>query len=289
MLRLIVSVAILVAIVEARSDTRMVDVDGVRIRVRTEALESRKAGQPIVVFESGGSAPLETWDGVIPAVATFSPVVAYDRAGTGQSEWDSLPPTPERIGARLQRLLSVIGATPPYVLVGHSWGGALIRYYGGIFPSMIAGIVYIDPTDLTMAPAEELALIESAGGSAADRDAFYAMMERAMVKAPAAMRSEGDVTLSIFRQDVTARKLPAALDVPTTVILAGRPAILPQAAAKFDTRKYAELTHQQRVERLRGWVRRGGEFHVATAAGHNVHVDAPDLVIEAIRRIVLKP
>jgi pimeloyl-ACP methyl ester carboxylesterase len=137
-----------------------------------------------------------------------------------------------------------------------------------------------------MQPAEEVAVLESIGGSATDRDAFYTMMEQAMAKAPAAMRAEGEVTLSIFRQDVAARKLPSPLDVPTTVILAGRTASLPQAAVKFDTKKYAELTQQGRVERLRGWVRRGGEFHVATAAGHNVHLDAPDLVIEAIRRLV---
>ena len=261
-----------------------IDVDGVPMRVRTASLDTRKPGQPAIVFESGGSAPLETWDRVWSAVAKFSPVVAYDRAGTGQSGWDSLPPTPERIGRRLQRVLEQLNVPPPYILVGHSWGGALIRYYGGLFPSSIAGIVYLDPTDLTMEPAEEVALLESIGGSAADRDAFYTMMERALAKTPPAMRAEGEVTLSIFRQDVAGRKLPPPLDVPTTVILAGRTASLPQAAVKFDTKQYAQLTQQRRVERLRGWVRGGGEFHVATAAGHNVHVDDPDLVIEAIRR-----
>src|SRR6185436_18751772 len=102
--------------------TRMVRVDARQIRVRTAGLESRAARQPIVVFESGGSAPLETWDSILPAVATFAPLVAYDRTGTGESPWDSLPPTPDRIVTRLRRLLATLGAAPPYLLVGHSWG-----------------------------------------------------------------------------------------------------------------------------------------------------------------------
>ena len=266
--------------------TRMVDVDGVKMRVRTAGLDSHKPGQPVIVFESGGSAPLETWNPIFAKLAANTPAVAYDRAGTGQSEWDSLPPTPERIVARLQRLLTSLGAAPPYVLVGHSWGGALIRYFAGAYPESVVAMVYIDPTDLTQEPADEIALLESIGGSAADREAFFKMMEQAMSKAPPAMRAEGDVTLALFRQNVAGRKLPAAPDVPTTVILAGRTAAIPQAGVAFDTKRYAELTQQSRVQRLRGWARRGGEFVVAANARHNVHADDPQLVIDAVRRLL---
>jgi pimeloyl-ACP methyl ester carboxylesterase len=132
--------------------TTALDVDGLSMRVRAAALAGRKPGQVAVLFESRGSTPLETWDPVLSAVATFAPVVAYDRAGTGQSTWDSLPPTPERVAARLRRLLDVLGVPPPYVLVGHSWGGVLIRYFGGSFPRDISGMVYIDPTDFIPEP-----------------------------------------------------------------------------------------------------------------------------------------
>ena len=117
----------------APATTRMVGVDGLVIRVRTMGLGTRKPGQPAVVFEGGASAPLETWDTVLADVARFAPTVTYDRAGTGQSNWDGLPPTPERVGTRLRRLLSQIAADPPYILVGHSWGGALVRYLSGHF------------------------------------------------------------------------------------------------------------------------------------------------------------
>ena len=281
-----IALATLLVVAFQNPVTRIVELDGVKIRVRTAALDARKPGQPVIVFESGGSAPLETWDPIFTAIAAHAPAVAYDRSGTGQSEWDSLPPTPERIVARLQRLLTSLGATPPYVLVGHSWGGALIRYFAGANPNSVVGMVYIDPTDLSQEPAEEIALFESIGGSATDREAFFKMMEQAMSKAPPAMRAEGDVTLALFRQDVAGRKLPAVPDVPTTVILAGRVAVMPQAGIAFDTKRYAEISQQRRVERLRAWARRGGEFIVAANARHNVHADDPDLVITAIRRLL---
>jgi len=101
----------------------MVNVDGREIRVRTVGLGARTNHQPVVVFERGGAAPLETWDAVLSAVGTFAPLVAYDRVGTGQSPWDSLPQTPERIVGRLRPFGP--GTEPaPYValhLTGESW------------------------------------------------------------------------------------------------------------------------------------------------------------------------
>jgi len=264
--------------------TRMVDVDGRQVRVRTSGLESRSGRQPIVVFESGGSAPLETWDSILPAVATFAPLVAYDRVGTGESPWDSLPQTPERIVARLRQLLTTLGAAPPYLLVGHSWGGALIRYFGGTYPADVVGLVYIDPTDLTQSRAEEIAVFESIGSSAATRDSFYTMMERAMSNAPPALRSEGAVTMAIFKQDLAERNLPTVPRVPTTVLVAGKQTVLPQAGLSFDVARFAEASYEARLRSLRTWVRAPGQLIVATHSGHMIHNSEPELVIDAIRR-----
>jgi pimeloyl-ACP methyl ester carboxylesterase len=263
----------------------MVNVDGREIRVSTAGLESRTSRQPIVIFESGGSAPLETWDAILPAVATFAPVIAYDRVGTGESPWDSLPQTPERIVGRLRRLLATLGAAPPYILVGHSWGGALIRYFGGTYPTECVGMVYIDPTDLTQSPADEVALFESIGSNAAARDSFYTIMERALTAAPAALRSEGAVTMAILRQDLERRNLPEAPPVQTTVLVAGKPAALPSSGLPFDSRRFADASYAARLRSLRDWVKEPGQFIVAANSGHMIHVTEPALVIEAIRRL----
>lgn len=72
---------------QAPTQPRFVQVDGLAIRVLTQGLERRQPGASAVVFESGGSAPLETWSPILPAVAEFAPVVAYDRANTAESAW----------------------------------------------------------------------------------------------------------------------------------------------------------------------------------------------------------
>ena len=66
-------------------------------------LTGRRPGETVVVLESGGGAPLETWNPILGEVAAFAPAIGYDRAGTGESEWDGQAPKPERAGARLER------------------------------------------------------------------------------------------------------------------------------------------------------------------------------------------
>ena len=97
---------------EIAAVTRMIDVEGYPIRVRTAGLEARKQGQPVIIFESGGATPLETWDRILPVVIRFAPIVAYDRAGIGKSPSDGLPPTPERVGTRLSRLPGELKVEP---------------------------------------------------------------------------------------------------------------------------------------------------------------------------------
>ena len=124
---------------------RFVDIDGRRVRVRTLGAESSNQGT-LVVFEAGASNSLGVWDRVLPEVAAFAPTLAYDRAGLGESEWDDQPPTPQHVADRLRRVLASTGAKPPYVLVGYSWGGILIRYFAGLYPSEVAGLVFVDPS-----------------------------------------------------------------------------------------------------------------------------------------------
>ena len=107
---------------------QMIELDGRAVRVQAIGLQNRSPGAPVIVFEAGASNSLEIWGGILPRVAPMAPVVAYDRAGLGRSEWDGMTPTPRHVADRLRRVLQQIGAGPPYVLVGFSWGGMLAHY-----------------------------------------------------------------------------------------------------------------------------------------------------------------
>ena len=119
----------------------MIELDGRAVRVQAIGLQDRRPGAPVIVFEAGASNALEIWGGILPQVASMAPVVAYDRAGLGRSEWDDTNPTPRHVADRLRRVLQQIGAGPPYVLVGFSWGGMLARYFAGYYPADVVGLV----------------------------------------------------------------------------------------------------------------------------------------------------
>ena len=127
---------------------RFVDVDGHPTRVWTAGLEQRRAGQPVVILESGAGEGLETWKPVFAEIARVVPVLAYDRRGIGQSAPDSARPTLRRVAQSLHALLQRSNIPPPFVLVGHSWGGLLTRAYFDQYPQEVAGLVFLDAISL---------------------------------------------------------------------------------------------------------------------------------------------
>ena len=107
------------------------------------------AGAPTIVFEVGLADSLNTWLPVATAAAELTSVVLYSRAGFGRS--DPSPPSPDGYGARhaasdLHELLRRLALRPPFVLVGRSYGGLLVRLYTSLYPSDVAGLVLVDGT-----------------------------------------------------------------------------------------------------------------------------------------------
>ncbi|MFD0672766.1 alpha/beta fold hydrolase [Cohnella sp. GCM10027633] len=103
-------------------------------------------GDVTVVFESGMGFSRSTWGLVQPLVASHARAVVYDRAGTGRSEPDPESRTLERIADDLNGLLTELGPGP-FILVGHSWGGPIVRTAAALDPTRIRGLVLVDPSD----------------------------------------------------------------------------------------------------------------------------------------------
>jgi len=115
------------------------DAGGFRLRLQPGG--SGEPG-PTVLLETGiGGATSVTWAWVQRGVAAFAPVVSYDRAGLGESEPGPMPRDGERLVVELHTALGNAGIRPPYVFVGHSYGGLLARLYTQRYPGEIAGAV----------------------------------------------------------------------------------------------------------------------------------------------------
>jgi pimeloyl-ACP methyl ester carboxylesterase len=103
------------------------------------------AGEPTVIFEAGIGATHLNWCHIQESIAESVRAVSYDRSGLGWSSRCRSARTPGNIAAELHQLLSRAGLKPPFILVGHSFGGLVMRRYASLYPDQVAGVVLIDP------------------------------------------------------------------------------------------------------------------------------------------------
>jgi pimeloyl-ACP methyl ester carboxylesterase len=102
-------------------------------------------GHPTVIFESGIGATNLNWRHVQQRVAHFARTASYDRGGLGFSSPCHTPRTPANIAAELHELLQRARIKPPYILVGHSFGGLVMRRFALLYPEEVTGVVLVDP------------------------------------------------------------------------------------------------------------------------------------------------
>ena len=121
---------------------RLIDVGGWRLHLNCvgEVVPSR----PTVILEAGVGDFSVEWSLVQPGVAACARVCSYDRAGDGWSDLGPHPRTFRQIVYELHTMLDKAGERPPYVLVGHSYGGWLVRFYASTYPTAVAGMVLVE-------------------------------------------------------------------------------------------------------------------------------------------------
>lgn len=123
------------------SQERFADVDGQKFRIK----EFGK-GDLTVIFESGMSDSLETWGHIPDSVSLFARVFLYDRADIGKSDPSRQERSIPNIVAELRRVLEHEKITPPYILIGHSLGGYITRYFTSKYPEDVHGLMLLDPS-----------------------------------------------------------------------------------------------------------------------------------------------
>ena len=282
------------AIAQSTTDsarTTIVVLDGRPVRVQAAGLERRKPGSPVVVIEAGAANSLDSWRAVLPHVATVAPVVAYDRAGLGQSAWDSVTPTPRHVTTRLRRLLREIGAEPPYILVGHSWGASLMRFFAGYHPTEVVGLVYADPGPIiTQSAADEIAPFEAIGKGRAEYEAFWLRYTVLVERVSPAARAEFGVFRRLTQRDVAERDLMPAPDVPVVMLLAAKP-FPPLPGLPFDAAAHFQADLRHRIRMLQEWALASskGTVVVSNLSTHAIPRDEPDLIVWAVKRVLPAP
>jgi len=255
----------------------MVSVNGRTLRVLATGIEQRKAGQPVLILEAGAGAGLDEWADVVPQLALLAPVIAYDRHGIGQSQPDTERRTIRRVGTSLHELLQAMHVSPPYVLVGHSWGGLLIRGFSELYGTEVAGLVYIETMDADTTRQELAAALPEA-----ERKSAMEPPEIPVIPpdTPPGLRAEyEDIKENMLNDFAEARALRPTGGVPVSVVIAAPPGRLDHPG---EVQMRLQIKHQSE------WVLNSsnGLLIVSGAIKHDVASDDPLLVVQAVRHVL---
>ncbi|MGO1056082.1 alpha/beta fold hydrolase [Crossiella sp. CA198] len=263
------------------------------------ALRTVVAGEgpgPLIVFEAGMSAPAASWIHTQREISTRHRTLSYDRAGYGGSDLDPHDRTLERIVDDLTNLLDVLGENAPVVLVGHSWGGPIIRLFADRHPERVAGLVFVDATLAGVIPPEHagrilrsfqlMSVLARLGGG-------RLIMRLSLPHGTSEEISQSD--LAIIRRDYAcgramragvreARQIPPALPVLQRLQDTGTPAVptVCLQGGRIDRGMATVRPELNRVATELMSLAGNGKVVIVEQAGHLIPQECPAAVREAV-------
>jgi pimeloyl-ACP methyl ester carboxylesterase len=221
------------------------------------------SGAATVVLVNGAGGPLEGWLRVFGPVAGFAKVFAYNRPGIGASSKPRLAQTASHMVESLRTALQAAALPPPYLLVGHSFGGLIVNLFARRHPGEVAGVVFLDAT----APHDVLLLPQH------DNAVQRALRRTARWLAPPHRHAESEHAEASAAEILQAPPFP---HLPLAVITGGAPAL---AWATAPALLAARAEHQRQLVALSPF----GRQIIAARSGHFPQLSEPALVVEAIR------
>ena len=296
---------------------KLVDIGGQRLHVNCTG-----SGSPTVLLESGTGDFSVIWALVQPGVGAFTRVCSYDRGGYAWSDPGRSPRTFAQLSLELHTALARLHVRAPYVLVGQSYGGLVVRGFAARYRSDVAGMVLVDavhedqrivyggqPHRIRDAargrpfPAPRISLDTGllAAARAAPGRAQQASLEPPLDKLPpqaqAVWRWADALPLVGMAQSEETDWSPEELarmhdqriphraslkDMPLVVLAREHGGYADGMSISADS---MERERRSLAADLAALSTRGELFYV-DRAGHNIHLDNPARVVDAIRTVV---
>jgi pimeloyl-ACP methyl ester carboxylesterase len=255
-------------------------------------LECHGEGSPTVILDAGLRSRSDYWSErlpdtpsgptVLPGVAGFTRVCAYDRPGTtlGTKDFSRSTPVPmPRTAADavsdLQRLVEAAHLHGPFVLVGHSTGGLIDRLFTATHPGEVAGLVQVDAlSEFLQGPLDpaQIAAYDELNNGPLEELAGYPDLEQILFRP------------SFAEMRAAARRHPLA-DIPLSVISRGEDFPLPPGLPAGLTTSVVEKAWNEAQDKL-AELTPDAVHVVAHRSGHYIMFSQPELIIEQVRRVV---
>lgn len=255
-----------------------------------------KPNTPTVILESGMGGCSLDWSLVQPELSKHTKVMSYDRAGFGWSSKSRDQPTCSNYVKELRSLLQAANIKPPYILVGHSYGGMIVRLYASQFPEEVTGLILVDST-----PESRYLHNNMSDNRKAERTRNLTMFRLGYLFSPIGiprllkrhvganrLPSEVQRTVTVlgYRNDAfegaylellhaedsavqLSNAAPLSNDMPVVVLTAGRQ----NEDWKKGQQELLNLT--ERTEQI-----------LAEDSWHSIQIHKPQIVVEAVKRIL---
>jgi pimeloyl-ACP methyl ester carboxylesterase len=256
----------------AEAVEKLVDVGGYNLNFRIIPGHGHA-----ILLEAGGAMDSTEWNVLAPRLAreTGATVIAYDRAGFGKSDLPETKYDLREDTAALWRGLRTLGLDRDLVLVGHSYGGFLIRFEAAEHPDAVRGVVFVDPFTVEFVDIFGIEYCNNhpmMGKLPFDtsRPETLSKFQRACVRMSGAPGSNLAEKIAVMRQAVVPE------GIPVRVITAGI-AFLP----KPEEQKAWRESHERFTASIKG-----ATLVVAEKSGHMIPFSQPDLIVSVVSEVI---
>ncbi|PFM75247.1 alpha/beta hydrolase [Bacillus sp. AFS077874] len=220
----------------------------------------KNTGNPTIIFESGYGCPLTYWNSIREEVSNLTNVFMYNRSGIMNSTKDERHRHSQQNIENLRILLRKANIMPPYVFVGHSFGGINVRLYASSYPEEVVGVILLDP-------------------SHEDQHKKMVHLFKKEVQEDYYKGFEDKKSLSDFEESfeqVRCSEFPN--NIPLTVLTGGKqPHHSPESMSVW-------MEFQQNIAKLS----KNSKHLILEDCGHAVHIDQPEIVTREIQNMLEK-
>ncbi|MBL1321609.1 MAG: alpha/beta hydrolase [Methylophaga sp.] len=242
-------------------------------------------GKPIVIMDVGLGDDSSDWQSLLEQSAKITRTCIYDRAGYGWSDYGPRPRNSRRIAYELGQLLHQANVPPPYILVGHSFGGFNLRLFANFYPKLVAGMILIDASHELQydrlniklpAPYKgrrNIIVTQSAKKSPTPDGKHQVLRDHAY-------RAASQEIAGLYQSSRQVQLNGSIPTVPLIVISRGMPEWEGNERLRRREKIWIEL--QQDLTRLSPY----SQHLFANQSGHDIPHDQPEIILDAISDVI---